>query len=163
MTAVFGYDAYLSYAEADAVWVDDVLLPVLTGAGLRVAADEDARLGAPQLPERERLLLASRHLVPVLSPAWLQDRQAVFTQQIAEYIDPAADATRILPVLLQPTPHLPPRLARLEATDCSNPAHWEKAVTGPCSGAVQDLRSGRGSLRGDLPARSTGGGDVTDD
>ena len=122
------FDAYLSYAEADAVWVDDVLLPVLTDAGLRVATEEDARLGAPQLSERERLLLASRHLVPILSPAWLQDRQAVFTQQIAEYIDPAADATRILPVLLQPTPHLPPRLARLEATDCSDPAQWGKAL-----------------------------------
>jgi tetratricopeptide (TPR) repeat protein len=120
------YDVFIAYSPAEEDWVHVHLKPDLTAAGLAVATQEDFTPGRPRVDNWERTLAASRRLLLVITPAWLDDNWQGFAGHLAHQSDVSGVEGRVIPLLYQPTPELPNRLARLEAVDFTNPTRRER-------------------------------------
>ncbi len=114
----FLYDVFISYAEADRAWVERQLVPALQTAGLKVLVEDDLPPGALHLKNLEDAVTQSRHILAVLTPAWLADAWRESTGDLARALDPAARRRKLIPLLLQSCA-LPPDLARLQRVDLS--------------------------------------------
>ncbi|MFZ1756453.1 MAG: toll/interleukin-1 receptor domain-containing protein, partial [Caldilineaceae bacterium] len=119
------YDLFIAHSPAEEDWVHDRLKPDLEAAGLAVATQEDFTPGRPRVENWETTLAASRRLLLVITPAWLDDNWQRFAEQLAHQLQLAypsdvdgADG-QVIPLLYQPTADLPARLARLEPVDFS--------------------------------------------
>jgi formylglycine-generating enzyme required for sulfatase activity len=110
------YDVYLSYAPADAKWVEDELRPRLKSAGLRVCDQDDFKLGSPLLVEVERLVRESNHTLSVLSPASVADENKKFETLLTRIQDPAACKRRLIPLKLHPC-EVPSSITNLELVE----------------------------------------------
>src|SRR5438045_4149115 len=67
-----GPDVYISYNQADKVWVRDELLPRIEEAGLQVIVDwRDFEIGVPKLVNIERAVERTGHTLIVMTPDWL--------------------------------------------------------------------------------------------
>ena len=96
------YDLYVSYHETDADWVFEWLLPRLHEAGLTVAIDaESFAPGAPVLEETERVIGESRHILAVLTPAYVDGGWDNFETLLVQNEDPGARLRRLIPILLE--------------------------------------------------------------
>lgn len=116
-TDPFTYDAFVSYTDADRDWVEDELLPRITGAGLAVCTgQQDFRVGAPRINEVERLIVTSRKTVLVLTPAYLDDEWAEYGSAMVQSLDPASRDLRLIPMLKKPC-ELPLRIRHLIPVD----------------------------------------------
>jgi hypothetical protein len=73
MNTASSYDLFISYAEADQVWVEDHLVPALGIAPERLITERTFCPGALVIDEFERVVTSSRYTVLVLSPAYLRD------------------------------------------------------------------------------------------
>ena len=120
------YDVFIAYSPAEEDWVHAHLKPDLTAAGLAVATQEEFTPGRPKVENWERTLAASRRLLLVITPAWLDDNWQSFAGQLAHQLDVSGHEGRVIPLLYQPTPELPNRLARLEAVDFGDPTRRER-------------------------------------
>ncbi len=126
----FVYDAYLSYAdqEPDAEWVWETLVPRLRAANLRIAVAHDVEKPAiARVINIERAVQESKFTVLLISPAYLQDGLAEFTNIIAQTLNIDERAYRLLPVVIQTVP-LPPRLAIYERLDLTRPTRAEREM-----------------------------------
>ena len=92
----YDYDVFIVYADADASFVRDDLLPELHLPDDRVLLVERLELGAPLVSEIERGVARSRFTLVVLSPDYLRDRWAVFGEQLFQDIFSALDLGRIV-------------------------------------------------------------------
>ncbi len=64
------YDAFISYNEKDADWVETILQPPLERAGLRLCLpDRDFALGVPRLVNMENAIAQSRKTLLILTAA----------------------------------------------------------------------------------------------
>jgi hypothetical protein len=98
----YAYDAFVSYSHADGEWVRDWLVPRLKGASLRICIDgESFDIGVPSRESMERAVDASRHILLVLSPAWVESKWTRFEWAMARDQDPKNRARRILPLRLK--------------------------------------------------------------
>ncbi len=96
----FSYDLFISCTRADLEWVQGFLLPalglpperVICNQG-RVAGATAFQLGAPIPAEFERAVTASRFTLLILSPAYLADEWAQFSEQLASYAAWLSSAT----------------------------------------------------------------------
>jgi hypothetical protein len=130
------YDVFISYNEADQIWVRDELLPRLVEAGLGVAVDyRDFIVGLSRLENIERAIEQSRRTIVVLTPAWLASDWNAFESLLLSAVDPAARRRKLLPVLLKPCEELPPRIATLESVDLTT----ERYVTRQLDRLVRDI------------------------
>ncbi|MBI3959621.1 MAG: TIR domain-containing protein, partial [Chloroflexi bacterium] len=116
------YDVFIAYSPAEEDWVHTRLKRDLEATGLSVATQEEFTPGRPKVDNWERTLAASRRLLLIITPAWLEDNWQRFAGQLAQQLDVSGDDGRLIPLLYQPTPELPPRLARLTPVDFSDPA-----------------------------------------
>ena len=124
------HELFILHAEADRAWVEGYLRPELgLPDGCIVTRDEMA-LAAPQIAEIERLILASRFVLLVVSPGSDGDRLAGFAEQLAGFLAAQSGTGRVLILqrarfrdLAAPetadAPELPPRLAMLGRIDCA--------------------------------------------
>jgi hypothetical protein len=97
------YDVFISYSHRDKTWVRGELLPRLDSAGLKVCVDyRDFRVGAPIVREMERAVLTSRHMIAVLTPAYLDSVWTDFEALMITTLDPGSRKVRLLPLLLEP-------------------------------------------------------------
>lgn len=110
------YDVFISSSHADADWVREWLIPRLSNVGLKVATEHDFGVGTPELVNVERVVDASRHVLLVLTPAWVRDSWTNFGALLAQHEDPMGQRPRILPVLLAPC-ELPTRIRILNRAD----------------------------------------------
>jgi len=120
------YDVFVAYSPAEEDWVHAHLQPDLQAAGLTVATQEDFTPGRPKVDNWERTLTASRLLLLVITPAWLEDNWQGFARQLAHQLDVDGREGRVIPLLLQPTPEMPGQLDRLTLVDFTDPARLER-------------------------------------
>jgi hypothetical protein len=121
------YDAFLSFCTADEPWAREWLLPRLEAAGLRICTEEHFEGGAVRLDEYERLVDSSRHVLLVISPAWLVGPWTNFTGLIGQHDDPTNRRRKILPLIVEPTA-LPRRLDGLVSFDFTGRRDREREV-----------------------------------
>ena len=144
------YDVFIAYSPAEEDWVHAHLQPDLEAAGLTVATQEEFTPGRPRVDNWERTLAASRRLLLVITPAWLDDNWQGFAGQLAHQLDVDGADGRVIPLLLQSTPDLPNRLARLTPVDFTDPARrareWPRLLSA--------LGVEKGIAPGDLPTDS---------
>lgn len=118
-TDPYTYDAFVSYTDADSDWVENELLPRITGAGLAICTgQQDFRVGAPRISEVERLIVTSRKTILVLTPAYLDDEWAEYGSAMVQSLDPASRDLRLIPLLKEPC-ELPLRIRHLIPVDFS--------------------------------------------
>jgi hypothetical protein len=94
----FDYNAFIIYASDDEPFIKEFLVPSLALETHRVLLCTDFTPGAPFTTEIERGVTRSAVTVAVLSPAYLRDRWARLTDEIAGYAS-GTDA-RLVPILL---------------------------------------------------------------
>jgi hypothetical protein len=118
----FQYDAFISYSHKDKDWVTGQLLPYLEGNGLQVCIDyRDFEVGAPSLVNMENAVKRSRKTLLVLTPNWIASEWTGFELLLIQTKDPAGQARRILPLMVQQCP-LPDRLQIFTYLDLTDPA-----------------------------------------
>lgn len=124
-TTLYRHDVFISHSPADSFWVEQWLIPQLSAAGLIVCTERDSfELGVPRLDNLEQVVDQSRHILLVLSPAWVQSEWNAVEALLTQTIDPAARQRRLLPLLLhscQP----PRRIAQLAAADFRQVEQWD--------------------------------------
>ena len=89
------FDVFISYSHADANWVFEWLIPRLSNVGLNVATERDFGVGTPELVNVDQIVDASRHVLLVLTPAWVRDGWANFGALLAQHGDPAGQRPRV--------------------------------------------------------------------
>ncbi len=115
MTDLFVYDAFISCSDADQEFVE-WLRARLERAGLKTLTSYELRGGRPKYVNKEEAIRASAHVVPILSPTWTQDEWKQLDTAIANAVDPAAKARKIIPLLLADC-EIPKYLEPLETRD----------------------------------------------
>ncbi len=126
----FDYDAFISYSHADQAWVRGWLAPTLRGAGLKVCVDYDSfPIGAPIVTAIEHAVVASRKTLMVLTPSYLKSEWTTFENLLAQYLDPAAQRARLIPIMRRKC-ELPPRVGYLIWADLrkENPDELAKVI-----------------------------------
>lgn len=94
------YDVFISYSHNDREWVRGWLVPRLKSAGLSVCIDHEAfEIGAPAMVNMEQAAAASRHVLLVLTPAWVASEWTNFELLLAQTSDPIGLRQRTLPLL----------------------------------------------------------------
>jgi tetratricopeptide (TPR) repeat protein len=127
-TTPFRYDVYVSYHDPDAEWVFEWLLPRLRAADLTVAIDADSfEPGAPVLEETERVIRQSRHILAVLSPAYVGSSWDNFETLLVQSDDPGARFRRLIPILLEDCDP-PPRIDLLHWVDLRDAERREEQL-----------------------------------
>ena len=121
----FPYDVFISYSHADQDWVWNWLIPRLKAEGLILCTDQESfDIGVPSLVNMENAVLASRHTLLVLTPAYVNSQWTLYEQILAQTQDPIGQRQRTLPVLREPC-ELPPRIAMLTYVDLREGANAE--------------------------------------
>jgi hypothetical protein len=93
-------DVFISYSHKDSVWVRETLLSKLEAHGFSVMIDyRDFRTGSLSVEEMQRGVLESRHLVLVLTPAYVASEWGKFENAMAQTLDPAAAQRKLIPIL----------------------------------------------------------------
>jgi hypothetical protein len=139
----YRYDAYISYADADAAWVWKTLAPSLEEAGLRLAVSGDVEEpGVARVVTIERGIRQAKRTVLVLSDAYLASHIADFENILAQTLGIQEGSYRLLPIKIAPIDErrLPVRLSMLTMLDFTRPARAERELD----------RLGR-ALQGPLP------------
>jgi WD40 repeat protein len=126
------YDLFVSYVEADHAWVEGYLLDALTHADLRCYTEADFPLGVPRLEALEDAVKASRHILLIVSPAYLAEDLARFTDLMAQHHGLETATWPVIPLILEEV-QLPPRLATLPALDASDPARQAEVIGELCA------------------------------
>src|SRR5512140_1797526 len=120
------FDLFVVYAMADADFVRGYLLPALNLPSSRVLLVDELTPGAPIASEIARGVTRSRFTVAVLSPAYLEDRWAVFGEQLASYV--SIEDVHVIP-LRRVDCELPLQLQARVALDFTDGGCWEAQAT----------------------------------
>jgi hypothetical protein len=89
---------FVVHADADADFVRGYLLPALDLPLQRVQLTNELPLGSLVVSEIDRAVAGSGFTVVVLSPACVEDRWAMFGEQLASYL--SLEAVRVIPLQL---------------------------------------------------------------
>ncbi|MBN1935928.1 MAG: TIR domain-containing protein [Anaerolineae bacterium] len=127
----FQYDVFVSYADADAAWVEGYLMDALDGAEIDFHSEEAFALGVPRLVEFERAIKSSRRTLLILSQAYLADQFSEFTDLLAQTYGLETGIWPVIPVILHPV-DLPARLQLLGSLDATSPEQWDRVVERLC-------------------------------
>jgi hypothetical protein len=124
----YAYDAFVSYNEKDADWVEKVLQPRLEREGLRLCLpDRDFAIGAPRIVNMENAVDRSRKTLLILTPDWGDSQWSEFEGLLALSSDPIGTRRRVLPVIVRPGP-LPARLGYLTPLDLTDTTRLERQM-----------------------------------
>ena len=128
------YDLFISCTPADLEWVQGFLLPALGLPPGRVICNQAGvsgaqafQLGAPIPAEFERAVTASRFTLLILSPAYVADDWAQFSEQLASFASVAEQRYRLIPVVREQC-RLPLHLEFRVRLDCTDRDLWETAA-----------------------------------
>jgi WD40 repeat protein len=123
--ATHAFDLFVVHAAADTDFVRGYLLPALNLPASRVLLMDEIPLGAVVVSEIDAGVSRSRFTVAVLSPAYLEDRWAVFGEHLASHL--SARDVHVIPLRLLDC-ELPLRLDARVALDFRDHACWELEV-----------------------------------
>lgn len=97
------YDAFLSYAEADAEWVTNVVVPRLEELKIKLCLEErDFALGGVLIDEMERAVTTSRYTVCVLSPEYLESTFPRFQSDLGRFEAEESRTNCYIPLVRKP-------------------------------------------------------------
>lgn len=108
----FEHDAFISYSHKDAVWLEQVLLPLLQKEYIDYHYDADFAAGVPFIINMEEGIEKSRKIILVLTPDWIESEWSSFEGMLVQSADPLGKQRRLIPLLLRPC-QLPARLSML--------------------------------------------------
>ena len=117
----FDYSAFIVYADEDETFVKNFLVPALALDPRGVLLCGELSPGAPTTSEIERGVTNSAVTVAVLSPAYLRDRMARLTDEVAGYA--SATGAKLVPLLLAPR-EVPLSLKFRVMLDFRDKAQW---------------------------------------
>ncbi len=117
------YDLFVSHAAADRAWVRGYLVPALGLDAARVITADQFQLGQPVVAEFERAVSGSRYTLLILTPAYLSDAWAVFSEQLTAFASATGRPDTLIPLVLQPT-ELPLHIDFRVKLDCTEQASW---------------------------------------
>jgi len=120
------FDLFVVHAPADADFVRGYLLPELNLPPLRVLLVDELTPGGHFVSEIALGVMHSRFTVAVLSPAYLEDRWAVFGEQLASYM--SVEEVHVIPLRLMDC-ELPLQLRARVSLDFTDRAGWEVQAT----------------------------------
>src|SRR4051794_23226041 len=100
MEAVYRYDLFISYAEADQAWVEGYLRPALGLPAARVVTQGDFYPNLPVIDQFEQAVAGSRYTVLVLTPAYWIGPWTAFGKQLAHFASVEKQRNSLVPVLL---------------------------------------------------------------
>jgi hypothetical protein len=124
----YTYDVFLSYSPEDQSWVNNVLLPELTGAKLKVCKPGDFEIGKPRVINVEQAIAKSRKILLVLTPRWLNSSWNQLDDLLVQSDDPANSLrARLVPLLLEPC-QLPARIQMLTPSNFTDQATHEREM-----------------------------------
>jgi hypothetical protein len=115
------FDLFVVHAPADAGFVRGYLLPELNLPPPRVLLLDELTPGAYFVSEIARSVMRSRFTVAVLSPAYFEDRCAVFGEQLASYA--SVEDVHVIPLRLMDC-ELPLQLRARVSLDFTDRAGW---------------------------------------
>jgi toll-like receptor 2 len=124
------YDVFVSYSHVDATWVRETLLMRLESHGFVICIDfRDFVGGSAGVEEMERCVLNSKRVLLVLTPHYIASEWSTFENIMAQTLDPAAVARKMVPVLREKC-DLPLRLRILHYVDLrkEDEAAWDRLV-----------------------------------
>lgn len=140
MTVTATTDLFLSYAEADRGWVEDVFAPALTALGIRCAAQmvpaqpdsehsaiADAQRSTDLLTAFEQLFPTSRYTVLILSPDYLASTVGRVASTLAASYATQPNCWIFIPLQICPVT-LPLALTMITGLDATNPLDWPYVV-----------------------------------
>jgi len=119
------YDLFIVHAAADRAWVDGYLKHALGVERDRLITPRDFQLGAPIPAEFDGAVTSSRYTTLVLSPAFLADRWAEFSEQLVTFTSVEEGRGRVVAVTLHPC-EPPPRLRFRVGLDCTDWTQWDE-------------------------------------
>lgn len=125
-SAAHTFDLFIIHSFADADFVRGYLLPALDLPPSRVLLVDELTPGAMIATEIDCGVARSRFTILVLSPAYLEDRWAVFGEQLASYL--SAQGVHVIPLRLSNC-KLPLRIEARVALDFTKRANWESETT----------------------------------
>lgn len=124
MTEIIQYDLFIVYADDDAEWVEEVLIPSAGLPFVRIFTKENFRPGIERVSQFNQAVTSSHYTLLVVSPAFLDDEWAMYTKSIADY-SRVSHPGRLLPLLLKPC-ELPQEIELLERFDCTQQTRWQR-------------------------------------
>jgi hypothetical protein len=131
--ARYEYDVFVSYADADAEWVEGYLLDALEIAGVRYHSEEAFRLGVPRVLEFERAIENSKRTLLVITPSYLGENFTQFVDALVQNYGMETATWPVIPLILHPA-QLPPRLAMLgKPLDATDSGQWEAVIERLCA------------------------------
>lgn len=116
------FDLFVVYASADDAFVREDLIPALELPSQRVLLVEELPIGGMKVAEINRGVSRSRYTVVVLSPAYRNERWAVFGEQLASYL--SVNDVRLIPLRLIKC-ELPLDLEARVSLDFTDKDRWE--------------------------------------
>lgn len=122
------HELFISYARTDTPWVEGYLLPALDLPADQVLTPQDFELGIPVVTAFEQAISQSRYTLLILSPAYLADEWAQFSEQLASFARVTNGQQRLIPLYLKPCT-LPLHLDFLVRLDCTEEANWVNEIT----------------------------------
>lgn len=157
MSSTFKHDVFLSYSHRDGEWVVGQLLPRLQNAGLAVMYDGRFAAGVPSVVNMTQAVKESRHVVVVLTPAWVESLWTGFEALLTTTAAPAGAGRRLIPLLLEPC-QPPEWISLLTHIDVTQPAKrdagLEKLLQDLAGGGME---AGGGGIVASLPAEPVRG------
>jgi WD40 repeat protein len=133
MTAVATSDLFISYADDAQAWVEGYLLDALGQAGVSCRSEAAFALGVPRVLEFERAVRESQRTLLVISPRYLVDDTSHFVGLLAMTYGLQTSSWPVIPLLLDESLALPPRLGLLTRLEAADPERWPEMVARLCA------------------------------
>ncbi len=124
------FDFFISYANDDRAWAEGVLTDALRAAGFKCITHADFEAGKPLLQAFEDAVLSSSKVVIVISPAYMADQFAGFSDLMAQQYGTELNTWPVLPLIYKPVEDLPLRLRMLNPIDATRPQDWDAVIQG---------------------------------
>jgi hypothetical protein len=124
------FDFFISYANDDREWAEGVLTDALRSAGFKCITHADFEAGKPLLQAFEDAVISSGKVVIVISPAYLADQFAGFSDLLAQHYGTELGTWPVLPLIYKPVEDLHLRIRMLNPIDATRPQDWDTVIQG---------------------------------
>ena len=124
------FDFFISYADDDRAWAEGVLTDALRAANFKCITHADFEAGKPLLQAFEDAVVSSRKVIIVLSPAYLADQFARFSDLLAQHYGIELTTWPVVPLIYKEVEDLPLRLRMLSPIDATRQQDWEAVIKG---------------------------------
>lgn len=120
------YDFFISCSKSDEAWVENIFLPRLQAAGRQCLIAKEFQLGHALLAELERGITTSHKVLLILSASYLEENTNAITDLFAMYYGLETGKWPVIPILIEKSLALPPRLRFVIPVDFTEFAEYNE-------------------------------------